>query len=266
MTSALPTSIPVLVTGASAGIGAEFARQLADRGHRVVAVARRLERLEQLAGEAEQSKGGAVEPLAADLETSRGRAAVAKLLRSTSPWILVNNAGYGTRGRIADLDHARERAEVQLNVVAVHELTLAALPGLVEAGTGGIINVASIAAFQPLPFMSTYAATKAFILHFTEAVAYEMRGTGARVMALCPGPVRTEFHDNAGTNDYMELVRGMSAHRCVAKALKAFDRGHAVCIPGALNTVVAQGPRLAPRVVVRRVSGALFSPRRAASQ
>jgi uncharacterized protein len=261
MTAALPTSIPVLVTGASAGIGEEFARRFAERGHRVTTVARRLERLEALAAEAKEAGGGTIEPMAADLESSRGRAAVVRILKGGGPWILVNNAGFGTRGRIVDLDHARERAEVQLNVVATHELSLAAIPALVDAGTGGIINVASTAAFQPLPYMATYAATKSFILHFSEGLADDLRGAGVRVMALCPGPVRTEFHDVAGTNDYMNLIGGMSAQRCVAAALRAFDRGHTVCIPGALNTVLAQGPRLVPRGVVRRVSGKLFEPR-----
>jgi short-subunit dehydrogenase len=260
MTAPLPTSIPVLVTGASAGIGEEFARRFAERGHRVTVVARRLERLEALAAEAKEANSGTIEPMAADLESPRGRAAVVRILKG-EPWILVNNAGFGTRGRIADLDHARERAEVQLNVVATHELSLAAIPAQVEAGTGGIVNVASTAAFQPLPYMATYAATKSFILHFSEGLADDLRGAGVRVMALCPGPVRTEFHDNAGTNDYMNLVGGMSAQRCVAAALKAFDRGHTVCIPGALNAVLAQGPRIAPRMVVRRVSGKLFEPR-----
>jgi short-subunit dehydrogenase len=260
MTAALPTSIPVLVTGASAGIGEEFARQLARRGHAVTAVARRLDRLEALAAET-MSAGGTIEPLAADLETSRGRTTVARRLKSQAPWILVNNAGFGTRGRIAELDSAREQAEVQLNVVATHELSLAVIPGLVKEGTGGIINVASTAAFQPLPYMATYAATKGFILYFTEALGDELRGAGVRAMALCPGPVHTEFHDVAGTNDYLHLVGGMSAQRCVAIGLRAFDRSQRICIPGKINAVLAQGPRLAPRLVVRRISGKIFEPR-----
>lgn len=260
---AVPTSVPVLVTGASSGIGEEFARRFAQRGHAVTVVARRVDRLEQLAQELRGQHGVTVDVMGADLETARGRSSVAKVLRERSPWVLVNNAGYATRGRIADLDAARERAEVQLNVVTTHELTLAALPGLLRARTGGVINLASTAAFQSLPYMATYAATKSFILHFTEALAEELRGTGVRAMALCPGPVHTEFADVAGVQDYMDLAKpmAMSAQKCVSSALRAFDRGNAVCVPGAINSAVALGPRLAPRVVVRKVTGQIFRPR-----
>src|SRR5437870_667802 len=159
MASPVPAAVPVLVTGASSGIGAAFARRFAERGHDVTVVARRLDRLEELAKESRPAGSGTVTALAADLETSDGRAAVSTLLTSNGPWILVNNAGFGTRGRAADLDAERERAEVQLNVVALQALTLAVLPALIRAGGGGVINVASTAAFQPLPYMATYGAT-----------------------------------------------------------------------------------------------------------
>lgn len=262
MTSRVPPDIPALVTGASSGIGEEFARQLAARGHHLTLVARRGELLEKLAGELSAAHAVTADTLVADLETARGRDAVAKVLRSRAPWLLVNNAGYGSRGRLTDLDASREQAEVQVNVVAVQQLSLAALPGLVGERSGGIINVASTAAFQPLPYMATYGATKAFILHFTEGLAYELRGSGARAMALCPGPVSTDFHTVAGTNDYERLSRPMSmnAQRCVADALRAFDRGAAVCIPGLLNHALAEGPRFAPRGIVRLVAGRIFQP------
>ena len=254
--------VPALVTGASSGIGEEFARQLAARGHAVTIVARRGDRLEELAAHLQSAHKVGVDTLVADLETAKGRDGVARVLRERSPWLLVNNAGFGSRGRLAQLDEARERAEVQVNVVAVQQLSLAALPGLVRERDGGVINVASTAAFQPLPYMATYAATKAFILAFTEALAEELRGTGARAMALCPGPVDTEFHAVAGTSDYHALARPMriSAERCVADALHAFDRSSAVCVPGLLNEVLAQGPRIAPRAFVRKVSAAIFRP------
>jgi short-subunit dehydrogenase len=255
------TSIPVLVTGASSGIGEEFARRFAQRGHDLTVVARRAERLERLADELQKEHGVAVTVLPADLETARGRGAVAKVLRGGGSWVLVNNAGYGTRGRLGDLDAHRERAEVQVNVVALHELSLAVLPALLAARSGGIINVASTAAFQPLPFMATYGATKAFVLHFTEALAEELRGSGVRAMALAPGPVRTEFGVVADVEDYMTAARAMPVGRCVAAALRAFDRGTTVCVPGALNLVLAQGPRLAPRVAVRKVTAQIFKPR-----
>ena len=263
MASPVPSTVPAVITGASSGIGAEFARQLSARGHELTIVARRVDRLEALADELRGQHKVEVRVLAADLETSRGRSAVARVLRETGACILVNNAGFGTRGRLADLDPARERAEVQVNVVALHELAVAALPGLVAAGTGGIINLASTAAFQPLPYMATYSATKAFVLSFSEAVGYEVRGTGVRVMVLCPGPVRTEFDEIAGVQDYMQLAKPMtvSVQRCVATALRAFDRGHVICVPGRLNGALAVGPKLAPRALVRHIAGPVFAPR-----
>lgn len=262
MTVRVGPDVPALITGASSGIGEEFARQLAARGHPVTIVARRADRLAELADHLRSAHKVTVEVLVADLETARGRDSVARLLRERSPWLLVNNAGYGSRGRLSELDAARERAEVQVNVVAVHQLSLAALPGLVSERDGGIINVASTAAFQPLPYMATYAATKAFVLYFTEALAEQLHGSGARAMVLCPGPVDTEFADVAGTTDYHQRSRfiAMSAERCVGDALHAFDRGSAVCIPGLVNELLAQGPRFAPRAIVRKVSGRIINP------
>jgi short-subunit dehydrogenase len=263
MSSAPHTSVPVLVTGASSGIGEEFARSYAERGHNVTIVARRVDRLEQLAEQIRARHGVEVTVLGADLETARGRTAVSRVLRDRAPWLLINNAGFGSRGRLTDLDAARERGEVQVNVVALHELTVAALPGMVRERAGGVLNVASTAAFQPLPYMTTYGATKAFVLNFTEALAEELKGTGARAMVLCPGPVRTEFDQVAGVEDYMEIAKPMtmSVERCVSTAMKAFDRGRTICVPGALNAVLAQGPRLTPRIAVRKLSGQIFQPR-----
>jgi short-subunit dehydrogenase len=263
MARPVPTTVPVVVTGASSGIGEEFARRFAERGHPVTVVARRVERLEVLAQSLRDRFGVELEVIGADLETTRGRSSIVRAIRRLGAIVLVNNAGFGTRGRSTDLDPARERAEVQVDVVTPHELTLAALPAMVAAGTGGVINLGSTAAFQPLPFMSTYAACKAFVLHYSEALAEELRGTGVRVMALCPGPVPTEFGHVAGVQDYMRLARPMqvSVERCVAAALRAFDRGHAVCVPGALNATLALGPKLAPRALVRRVAKPIFAPR-----
>jgi len=263
MATAVPATVPVLVTGASSGIGEEFARRFAARGHHVTVVARRGDRLDDIAGHLRGAHAVDVHVLTADLQTAKGRQTVSRVLREGGPWILVNNAGFGSRGRLIELEAQRERDEVQLNVVAVHELALAALPGMIKAGAGGIINVASTASFQPLPYMATYGATKAFVLSFTEALAEELRGTGVRAMALCPGPVRTEFDTIAGVQDYMELAKpmAMGTEKCVAAALRAFDRGTTVCIPGAINAVLAQAPRLAPRIAVRKVSGQIFQPR-----
>lgn len=261
---ALPASIPALVTGASSGLGAEFARRLAARGHDVTIVARRVDRLEALRTEILAKHSVTIDVLAADLATQSGRRAVTVLLRQSSPWILVNNAGFATRGALANLDVARDRSEVEVNVVTVQQLTAAVLPGLIAAGTGGIINLASTASFQAVPYMATYSATKAFVLHFTEAVAEEVRKSGVRVMALCPGPVRTEFDSVAGTQDYMRVAAPMTMDpdRCVAVALRAFDRGATVCVPGFLNATIAQGTRITPRFVMRRMTGTVLGQRR----
>jgi hypothetical protein len=182
------------------------------------------------------------------------------MLSTKGPWLLVNNAGFGTRGRLVDLDAERELAEVQLNVVALHELTAAVLPGNVAAGRGGVVNVASTAAYQPIPYMATYAATKAFVLHFTEAIAQELHGTGVRALALCPGPTRTEFDDVAGVQSLFDKSLPMSSDAVVRSALRALDRGHAICVPGGRNVILAQGVRLVPRTALRRVLGGIFAP------
>ncbi len=259
MTERSATTVPVLVTGASSGLGREFAHRFAGRGHDLVIVARRVNRLEALADELQAAHGVTVTPLGADLETVEGRDAVAAVLRKGKrAWILVNNAGFGTTGRFAAADQRREAAEVAVNVVAVQQLTAAVLPGCVTKKSGGIINVASTAAYQPIPYMATYAATKAFVLHFTEALAVELHGSGVHVLALCPGPVLTEFGRVAGNEAEMRMAFPMDARKCVDSALKAYDRNRTVCIPGALNSVMAGTVRVAPRAVVRRVAGTIF--------
>ncbi|MEO8899183.1 MAG: SDR family oxidoreductase [Candidatus Dormibacter sp.] len=261
MTRPIPPSVPVLVTGASSGIGEEFARQLAARGHDITLVARRAERLQTLAKTLRSDHKVKVSVHPADLETKAERDPVAAMLRTGGPWLLVNNAGFGTRGRFVELDAERELAEVELNVVALHELTAAVLPGNVAAGQGAVVNVASTAAYQPIPYMATYAATKAFVLHFTEAIAQELHGTGVRAMAFCPGPTRTEFDDVAGVQSLFDNSLPMSPDAVVRSALRALDRGHAIFVPGAHNVIIAQGVRLMPRTALRRVMGGIFAPR-----
>ena len=261
MTRPVPASVPALVTGASSGIGEEFARQLAARGHAVTLVARRVERLQALARELRRDHGVKATVHSADLETEEGRAPVAELLRAKGPWLLVNNAGFGTRGRFADLDPERESAEVRVNVVALHEFTAAVVRGNVQAGAGAVVNVASTAAFQAIPHMATYAATKAFVLHFTEGIAQELHGTGVRALALCPGPTRTEFAEVSDNSDLFDKSMPMSSKSVVRSALRALDRGHAICVPGAHNLILAQGPRLVPRSALRRIIAPIFAPR-----
>ena len=183
------------------------------------------------------------------------------MLRIKGRWLLVNNAGFGTRGRLVDLDIERGLAEVQLNVVALHELTAAVLRGNVASGAGAVVNVASTAAYQAIPYMGTYAATKAFVLHFTEAIAQELHGTGVRAMALCPGPTRTEFEEVAGVQSYFNRSSPMNSDAVVRSALRALDRGHVICVPGVHNLILAQGVRLVPRTALRRVIAGVFAPR-----
>ncbi|GAC1344516.1 MAG: SDR family oxidoreductase [Candidatus Dormibacteria bacterium] len=261
MSQPVSPSIPAVVTGASSGIGEEFSRQLAERGHDLLLVARRVPRLRALARELKRDHAVAVTVLGADLETAAGRELVAARLRGHGPRLLVNNAGFGSRGRFADLDPGREVAEVMVNVVAVEQLTAAVLPECVAAGAGGVLNVASTAAFQPLPHMATYAATKAFVLHLSEALAVELNGTGVRCMALCPGPTRTEFGEVAGNARELEKALPMAASDVVRHALGDFDSGHAISIPGPLNALGAHSVRLFPRAAVRRVAGLIFASR-----
>jgi short-subunit dehydrogenase len=259
----VPISVPALVTGASSGLGEGFARRLAGRGHELVLVARRVDRLERLAEELRPLSGKPVEVLGADLETAAGRNRVVARLTRGGPWLLVNNAGFGTRGHFADQDSKREDAEVVVNVLAVRQLMRAVLPGCIGARAGGVLNVASTAAFQPIPHMATYAATKAFVLHLTEAVATELRGTGVRAMALCPGPTRTEFGDVAGVEGDFERMGPlfMSAESVVRTALKAFDRGDVIHVPGMVNLAGATSVRVVPRFAVRRILEPVFRKR-----
>ena len=247
-----------LVTGASAGIGRAFADGLAARGHDVVLVARDASRLEELAGELTAAHGVAADVLAADLLTDDGVTAVATRLGDPDHPvdILVNNAGFGTYGRFAELDVAREVEEVELNVVALLRLTHAALEAMERRRAGAILNIASLAAYQPNPISATYGATKAFVHSFTHAVREEARGTGVTVMLVCPGYTHTEFHDRAGLgpSDVPEWV-WQSADTVVAAALRDLDRGRAVSIPGLLNQAAAAMSSAAPAGVTRRVAG-----------
>ena len=247
-----------LVTGASAGIGDAFARALAARGHDLVVVARDTERLRALAARLEAEVGIATEVLGADLTTDAGVAAVeARLVRRDDPVeLLVNNAGFGTSGSFRDLPIDGEEAEIRLNVLALVRLTHAALGPMVERASGGVINVSSVAAYQATPGSATYGATKAFVSNFTNAVHEETRGTGVNVMALAPGYTHTEFHERAGIagNGLPEFM-WQDADRVVDTALRAFDKGRAVCITGAINVAAAAFSASLPAGVTRRVAG-----------
>jgi short-subunit dehydrogenase len=249
-----------LVTGASGGIGRAFALALGERGHDLVLVARDTARLEAVAKEIEAGSGAASEILTADLSDSGALATVeARLADPARPVdVVVNNAGFGTYGKFTDLPVDREAQEIRLNVVALMRLTHAGLAGMVARGTGGVINVASIGGLQPTPGYATYGATKAFVISFTEALHEELKGTGVRCMVLSPGFTRTEFQDNAGV-DPSEVPSFMwqDASTVVDHALRAFDKGRASCVPGALNAMTAAFTSVSPNVITRKVAAAV---------
>jgi short-subunit dehydrogenase len=245
-----------LITGASAGLGAEFARQCAARGESLALVARRRDRLEALAREI----GGDVHIFAADLAPPGAAASVIAeiLAEGLEVGTLINNAGFGLAGKFAGNDLARQSEMIDLNCRALVELCHLVLPPMREAGKGAICNVASTAAFQPGPNMAVYYATKAFVLSFTEALHHELKGTGIKVSALCPGPTTTEFGAVAGTNisPALDRITGDAAS-VVRKGLAGLDRNKAIVIPGLPNKATAQLSRFLPRAAMRRIVGAI---------
>ncbi|MDQ0644905.1 SDR family NAD(P)-dependent oxidoreductase [Microbacterium murale] len=238
-----------LITGASSGIGAEFARRFAGRGSDLVLVARRADRLEELASELRTTAGVRVDVVSADLAVSGAADALhAELtqrgIRVTS---LVNNAGFGTHGAFDHSDPARATSEIQLNVGTLVELSRAFIPQLL-AGNGALVTVASTAAYQPIPGMAVYGATKAFVLSFTEALWAEAQGTGLRVLAVSPGSTRTEFFDVVGTDD-ASVGRQQTAGDVVDTAFRELDRNRSrpSVISGRVNHLMAVGTRLLSR-------------------
>jgi short-subunit dehydrogenase len=248
-----------LVTGASGGIGAAFAARLAQEGYDLVLVARRRVRLEAEAKRLRKEAGVAVGIVVADLSDPANLKRVAQKVGAERRLdLLVNNAGFGTTGAFARLDPDREEEEIRLNVVALVRLTRAALPNMLARARGAIINVSSLAAFQPGPYNATYSATKAFVNVFTEALHEELYGTGVRVQALCPGPTRTGFQKRAGidTSQFPSFI-WMTPDAVVDASLAALERGEVVCVPGLANRTLAGITGAVPRSLVRRVAGAL---------
>jgi short-subunit dehydrogenase len=244
-----PPRGPALVTGASSGLGWAYADSLAARGHPLIVVARREERLRALARRARELHGVEARPVVADLGSEEGLAACrAALDDGPAPDVVVLNAGFGTHGPLWELDRAREAQMVRLNCVAVVDLAAHALPRMVARGGGALVVVSSAAAWQPVPFMATYAATKAFELHFAEAVAEELRGTGVRAVAVCPGPTRTEFTMSTGAE---RTLRWSVPHDDVDLVVRATWRALAAGRRRAPTGWVARGSMLAGRLVPR---------------
>lgn len=246
------------VTGASSGIGEAFATALAARGHDLVVVARRASVLGDLAARLRSEHETEVEVLAADLATAAGVDTTAERLVDPNRPIdlLINNAGVGTMGRFWELPLDVETAEVALNVVALMRLTHAALGPMVSRGHGGVINVASISAYQPIPLHATYGATKAFVWSFTNAVHEELRDTGVKAMTLVPGYTRTGFQAESFDPQGLPDVVWQEPDEVVATALKAYDRGRAVCVTGALNVATVAASSVFPAAVTRKVAAA----------
>jgi short-subunit dehydrogenase len=247
----------VLVTGASAGIGAEFARQIAERGYNVTLVARRIDRLTELATEIEEKHDVRAVPIACDLADAKQRQELFDAIeaRGEDILILINNAGMGSDGTFADPPKSAELLQVDINVTALTALTQAVLPAMRERGSGAILNVASTAGFQPMPRQAVYAATKAYVLSFSQGLDKELSGTGVSVTCLCPGPTRTEFFGDR--QEELEKsspgVVWQSAEDCARAGVQGLFKGKRVVIPRAINQVGAYSAKLSPTALTLEV-------------
>ena len=252
-----------LITGASSGIGEALARRLGRERRPLALAARRTDRLERLAGELRAQHGVEVHVVTADL-TQPG--ACAKLQADveqrglTVDW-LINNAGFGTHGRFAELPVAREVEEVQLNVTALVELTGRFLPGMVARRRGAVMNIASVGGFGPGPYMATYCATKAFVLSFTESVAAELRGTGVHALCVCPGFTRTEFQEKVDVDvSGIPSFAWMTADQVAEQAIAAVGQ-RSVLVNGMMNGVAASLYRHLPASLTTRLVGNMMKPK-----
>lgn len=252
-----------LVTGASGGIGAAIARELASRGCELVLIARSAGRLHELADDLGEEHDIATQVLVADLLTGGGVAAVIQRLDDTSRPVdlLVNNAGFGAATRFVEMDADNAASQIELNVTALVRLTHAVLPRLIADGRGGILNVSSVGGFQPVPLMAVYAATKAFVTSFTEAVHEEVRGTGVHVTTLCPGFTRTEFAQVAGAEEAASRIPDVLWQEpgpVAAAGVDGVERGRSLVVPGNLNKIAAAISQMTPSSVSRRIVGRGF--------
>jgi len=244
-----------LITGASSGIGEAFAKALAAKGLDLILVARSEDKLTALAKQLAEVHSRRVEVVTADLSLAGSAAKVHTAAEALGMPVdlLINNAGFGTVGAFHKIEPERERQEVLLNAAAVVDMAHAFLPAMLEQGRGGIINVASMAAFQPLPYMSVYAATKAFVLSFSQGLRGEVRGKGIKVLCVCPGPVDTPFFEATGNDRLRSTVPKatmMTVEGVVQASFRAFKAGRSTVVPGMANKVLAAGTRLVPRDVL----------------
>jgi len=246
-----------LITGASSGIGEEFARQLAARGYELILVARRRDRLEKLAEEVPTEAHVIESDLITEASELPGK--VAKL--GVDVDLLVNNAGFGLRGHFLQLDQERQAEMVRINCEAVVRLTHAFVPAMVERGRGGVITVASTAGMQPLPYEATYGASKAFAISFMEALWMELHGTGVKCLVVNPGPVKTEWQSVAGYDEKTPIPPGMiTAEQCVRDALSAWDSNKRSTVTGRFFPWLMRAA-VGPKGVKLRVTERMYRPR-----
>jgi short-subunit dehydrogenase len=249
-----------LVTGASSGIGRSIAVALAADGSDLVVVARRRDRLEELAAELERTHGVKVEVLVADMSDPEQLALVEDRLRAGVD-LLVNNAGVGGQGPFAEIPLERQDRQIRLNVLAPVRLSHAALEHMLARGRGGILNVSSIAGLQPMPYVATYAATKAYLSSFSNALHEEVRGHGVSVTNLLPGFTTTEFHGVANINrSIVPRFAWMKAENVARAGLRAVAQGRAQCVPGLGYRILSGVSAMTPWSLSRRVLGAILSP------
>jgi len=248
----------VLITGASSGIGRALAHEFARDGYEVLLVARRADALHALARELSQQRSAAARVFATDLtQPGAGRALFAQLeAEGTSVDVVVNNAGFGLQGAVAELPLERQLEMIQLNVAALTELTRLFLPGMLARKRGGILNVASTAGFMPGPLMAVYYASKSYVLSFTEALAEEVAATPLRVTCLCPGPTETEFATHANmTHSRLFSTPSMDVNEVARIGFHGWKSRQVLVIPGRRNRLIAMfAQRLAPRRAIRRAT------------
>lgn len=252
-----------LVTGASSGIGQELARLFAADKSNLVLVARRKEKLEELAAELRGRHGVEVRVIGQDLADPAAPDAIFQQLTNdgVAVDVLVNNAGFGSVGKLADLPLRRQLDMIQVNVAALAHLTRLFLPGMLQRGAGGVLNVASTAAFQPGPLAAVYFATKAFVLSLTEALAEELSGEPVNVTCLAPGATRTGFGDDSGMGRTLLFKLGTMDAKSVALAgYQGFRRGRVLVVPGLRNKLTVASTRIAPRRLVRKIVKRLQQP------
>ncbi|MGC0365694.1 short-subunit dehydrogenase [Rhodococcus sp. 27YEA15] len=248
-----PARPVALVTGPTSGLGTGFARKYASLGYDLVLVARDKEKLSGLAAELSTTFGTESEILAVDLASADGRQSVVDRL-ATGVEVLINNAGFGTSGEFWTADPALLRSQLDVNVTAVMELTRAALPSMVAAARGTIVNVASVAGLLS-GRGSTYSASKAYVISFSEGLSGGLAGTGVRVQALCPGFIRTEFHQRAGIEmSSIPSAMWLSVDQVVAASMKDLESDKVVSIPGIQYKVITTAGRLVPKTLVRKMT------------